>query len=367
MVTAETVKARARALGFDVCGVAPAEALPDLARVGEWLVRGYAGDMGYLPRTARLREDVRRILPSARSVIVTGTVYNTAHPYSIENTDPGEALISRYAWGDDYHEVIGARLEALLGWMRVQQGEPFEARACVDTAPVHERGYAQRAGVGWIGKHGCLINPALGSWLFLGEIVCSLPLAPDEPAVDRCGACTLCLEACPTRAIVGPNVLDARRCISYLTIELRRQVPESLRPAVGTHVYGCDICQEVCPWNHCAPPSGDRPWQPRPALDRPRLVDLWRRTDERLASLTRRSAMSRASVTSLRRNLAVALGNSADPAAAAALAPPAHPGPSQAPDADGQAACDAPSLNDPMVQEHIRWARARRGPLSLQP
>jgi epoxyqueuosine reductase len=364
MLTAESVKQRARTLGFDLCGVAPAEAVPESGRIREWLARGYAGDMGYLPRTAGVREDVRRVLPSARSVIVTGTIYNTDRSYSVEIADAGEALVSRYAWGDDYHEVIGRRLESLLDWMRAQHDVPFDARTFVDTGPVHERAYAERAGLGWIGKHGCLINRDLGSWLFLGEIVCSLPLAPDAPALDECGACGLCLDACPTGAIVEPHVLDARRCLSYLTIELRRRIPESLRAALGTHVFGCDICQDVCPWNQSAARSDDPAWQPRPSLDPPRLADLWYRTDEGLASLLRNSAMSRAGVTNLRRNLAVALGNSTDPGAAAALDPSTRLTRSGAPretsggDKSGPGE-DAPSLDDPIVRDHVLWARAR--------
>jgi epoxyqueuosine reductase len=345
MVTAESVKRRARDLGFDLCGIAPAETLPELGRIREWIARGYAGDMGYLPRTAARREDVRRVLPSARSVIVTGTLYNTDRPYSIEIDDPAEAFVSRYACGDDYHEVVGRRLDALLAWMRREHPAPFDALACVDTGPVHERAYAQRAGLGWIGKNGCVINPDAGSWLFLSEILCSLPLEADAPALDQCGTCTLCLESCPTGALVQPQLLDATRCLSYLTIELRRAIPESLRPAVGTHVYGCDICQEVCPWNQAAPTSGDQAWQPREGLDRPRLIDLWRRGDAELERLVRGSAMRRPKTAGLRRNLAVALGNTADPAAERALAdPPAG----------------SPSLDDPIVQEHLRWARAQK-------
>jgi epoxyqueuosine reductase len=310
MLTAESVRQRARTLGFDLCGVAPAEAVPQAGRIREWLARGYAGDMGYLPRTAHLREDVRRVLPSARSVIVTGTVYNTDRPYSAEVTDPARAIVSRYAWGDDYHEVIGGRMARLLDWMRAEHGETFEARAFVDTGPVHERAHAERAGLGWVGKHGCLINPDLGSWLFLSAIACSLPLAPDEPVFDRCGTCTLCVDACPTGAIVEPRVLDARRCLSYLTIELRREIPEPLRAAVGTRIFGCDICQDVCPWNQSAARSDDPAWQPRPALDRPFLRNLWAMSDDALADLTRGSPMSRAGVAGLRRNLAVARANS---------------------------------------------------------
>jgi len=313
MLTAESVKAEARIVGFDLCGIVPAEAVPEAGRIGEWIARGYAGDMGYLPRTARRREDVRRYLPSARSVIVTGTLYNVDRPYSVEVADSAEAVVSRYAWGDDYHGVVGHRLEELLAWMRAEHGAPFEATTCVDTPPVHERSYAQSAGIGWIGKNGCVINDRIGSWIFLGEIVCSLPLAPDAPAFDQCGACALCLEACPTGALVEPHVLDARRCISYLTIELRREIPESFRPAIGTRVYGCDVCQDVCPWNQSAPASEDPAWQPRAGLDHPRIVDLCRRTDAELAELTRGTAMTRASVTALRRNLKIALENSASP------------------------------------------------------
>jgi epoxyqueuosine reductase len=348
MLTASSVKQRARELGFDLCGIARAERVPDAGRIHEWIARGYAGDMGYLPRTAARREDVRRVLPSAQCVIVTGTLYNTDRPHSIAVDDPGEALVSRYAWGEDYHDVVGRRIGTLLDWMRVEHGEPFDAVAHVDTGPVHERAYAELAGIGWIGKNGCVINAGIGSWLFLSEIICSLPLTCDAPAFDQCGACARCLDACPTGALVGARVLDARRCLSYLTIELRRSVPEELRAALGTHVYGCDICQDACPWNQTAPHSDDPAWQPRAGLDRPRLVDLWRQSDAALERLVQGSAMTRARISGLRRNLAIALGNSADPGAADALSVPLpDPGSS--------------SLGDPLVQEHIEWARRRTG------
>ena len=265
--------------------------------------------MTYLHRSARKRADVRLVVPSAQTVIVTGTLYNTDRPYSTECADRGRAGIARYAWGDDYHEVIGQRMEALLAWMRAQSPEPFEARAYVDTGPVQERVYARHAGIGWIGKNSCVINPEIGSWIFLSAIICSLPLEVDAPSLDQCGTCTLCIEACPTQAIVAPGVLDATRCISYLTIELKSDIPRERHGGVGSHVYGCDICQEVCPWNAAAPRSADPAWQPRAAWDRVDLLTLARRTDDDLTAALRGSPMQRTGVRGLRRNLAVALNN----------------------------------------------------------
>jgi epoxyqueuosine reductase len=308
-LTRAAVKARALDLGFDACGIAPAGALPELRFFPEWLARGYAGAMTYLARSADRRADVRHVLPSARSVIATATLYNTDRPYSTETTDASRALVARYAWGDDYHDVVGGRLDALLAWMRETSSEPFEARAYVDTGPVQERVYAQHGGIGWIGKNTCLINPELGSWIFLGEILCSLPLEPDPPASDQCGTCTLCLEACPTGALVAPGVLDSTRCISYWTIEHRGDLPEDAAAALGAHVYGCDVCQEVCPWNAAAPVSDDPAWQPRSLWDRPALADLARMDLHELRAALRGSAMARAKTDGLRRNIALALRN----------------------------------------------------------
>ena len=308
-VTASAVKARARDLGFDLCGIAPAVDLPELKFLRDWLDRGYGGTMTYLHRSARKRADVRHVVPSARSVIVTGTLYNSDRPYSTEIADRSRAQIARYAWGDDYHDVIGRRMDSLLAWMREQSPEPFEARAYVDTGPVQERVYAQHAGLGWIGKNSCVINPEIGSWIFLAAIICSLPLAVDAPSLDQCGTCALCIEACPTHAIVAPGVLDATRCISYLTIELKADIPAKWHGGVGSHVYGCDVCQEVCPWNASAPRSADPAWQPRPAWDRVDLMTLARRTDDELSAALEGSAMERARVRGLRRNISVALKN----------------------------------------------------------
>jgi epoxyqueuosine reductase len=309
-MTSSEIKAKARELGFDLCGIAPAAAHPELPFYREWLARGYAGEMAYLHRTADLRADVRNVVPSARTVIVTATVYNTDRPYSTECRDADRAHIARYAWGDDYHDVIGARLDALLAWMRESSPDLFDARAYVDTGPVQERVYAQHAGIGWIGKNTCVINPELGSWVFLGAIICSLALDVDAPSLDQCGTCTLCIEACPTRAIVEPGVLDSTRCISYLTIELRGDIPDAQRAGVGSHVYGCDICQEVCPWNAVAPRSADPAWQPRAAWDRVDLLTLSQRSDDELAAALRRSPMRRAKAPGLRRNVEIALRNS---------------------------------------------------------
>jgi epoxyqueuosine reductase len=264
--------------------------------------------MAYLSRSADKRADVRRVLPSAQSVIVTGTIYNTNIPYSTESADPGRAQIARYAWGDDYHAVLAARLDALLAWMRARSPQPFDARAYVDTGPVQERVYAQHAGIGWIGKNTCVISPAVGSWIFLAEIICSLPLEIDEPALDQCGTCALCIDACPTRALAAPGVLDSTRCISYLTIEQRGPIPDEFAEAVGSHVYGCDVCQEVCPWNQIAPSSSDPAWQPRPVWKDASVSALAAMSDEELGEAMRGTAMTRTKVGGMRRNLAVAQG-----------------------------------------------------------
>ena len=345
-LTAETVKAQALSLGFDLCGICRPEAYPELAFIDEWLRRGYAGDMSYIGRTRRVRRDVREILPSAQSVIVTATNYNTNRPYSTAIDDPGIARIARYAWGDDYHEVILQRLNALWLWMRRTHPDPFEAMVYVDTGPIQERVYAQHAGIGWIGKHTCVISARRGSWIFLSTILCSLPLDPDPPATDHCGTCTKCLDACPTGAIVEPYVLDARRCLSYLTIEQKKAIPDAHADAAGAQVYGCDICQDVCPWNQAPLVSTERHWLPRPPLDAPRLVDLWRLSDAALSDAIAGSAMTRAPTVSLRRNLAVALGNAADAESRAAL--------------DDAAGADRPSLADPVVVEAMVRGRRRR-------
>ena len=346
VLTSEAVKREASAAGFDLCGIAPAAAFPELTFLHEWLDRGYAGEMHYMHRTAERRADVRNVMADAKSVISLAVIYNTDLPYSTENADPSRAAIARYAWGDDYHGVIERRLQTLVDRLRTVAGDGFEARAYVDTGPVQERVYAQRAGLGWIGKNTCLINSELGSWIFLAAVICNAALEPDAAALDQCGTCTLCLDACPTHALVEPGVLDAAKCLSYFTIELKGAIPAEYRDALGGHAYGCDICQEVCPWNlsPTVAASTDAPWQARAGLDGPRLLDLWGRTDDQLRALLKGSAMKRAGVKRLRRNLAVAIGNAG---AAAAVDPLTK---------QREATC-----LDPLVAEHVAWAVEKLG------
>jgi len=346
MLTADAVTRQAVELGFTVCGIAPATDLPELDVFRSWLARGYAGEMVYLHKSAETRVDIRRFLPSARSVIVTGTLYHTAPDRSA--TAPDAVRVAKYAWGEDYHVTLLARLEALVAWMREAASEPFEAQVFVDKHHVQERVYARHAGVGWIGKNTCVINPEVGSYLLLAGIACSVPLVPDTPSVDHCGACTICIDQCPTGAIVEPYVLDATRCISYLTIELRGPIPEAQRADVGDHVFGCDICQDVCPWNLAPARSTDPAFQPQAGRPAARASELWQRSDQELHAFVRDSALLHTPLARLRRNLAVVLGNSGDPEAAAVLDRPGH-GVRNA----------APSAQTALVREHVDWARRR--------
>jgi len=306
MLTSALVQAKARELGFDVCAVAPAEPFDGLQRLTEWLARGHAAEMHWFERSIAKRLDPRLVLDGARAIVSCAVVYNTDQPYSTTLPD-GHAAIARYAWGDDYHVVVERRLEALEAWMRDETGDGFLSRRYVDTGPLSEKAIAARAGVGWIGKNTCLINEGLGSWLFLGEVITNLPLEPDAPVVDRCGSCTACIDACPTGAITEPYVLDARKCLSYMTIEHRGDLPEDAAAAIGNHVYGCDICQDVCPWNRRAAVSADPAWQPRAAWRPAPVAEIAARSDDELRAAMKGSAMKRAGVKGLRRNLEASL------------------------------------------------------------
>jgi epoxyqueuosine reductase len=344
MLTASSVKTLAREAGFDLCGISRADRHPRLSRLAEWIDRGYAGDMQYLADSLDERLDPRRVLPTARSVVSLGCVYNTSAPRSTEVADPNHAAIARYAWGDDYHDVLRERLRRLLQSMADAAGPGFEAFSCVDNGPVQERVFAEQAGLGWIGKNSCVINPKLGSWIFLSEILTNAELVPDAPAVDQCGTCTRCLDTCPTAAIIGPGEIDATRCLSYLTIELRGAVADPMRDAIHPQVFGCDICQDVCPWNRRAAESDDPAWQPRAGLRFPQLLDLCGMSDDAWRALMRGSALRRAGLRGIRRSLAHAAAHLADPERRTALAALAG----------HDSAADAP------VRDAISWARARR-------
>ena len=315
-VTAEQLRQIALSAGFDLAGIAEAAPMAESGHYMDWVASGMAGKMGYLTdQRAEKRRDPRLLLESARSVLVVGQLYNAPVPYSTAFDDATLGWISRYAWGDDYHDVMRTRLEIVN--RQLQALAPCETKICIDTAPLLERPLARAAGLGWIGKNTCLINQEKGSWFFLGELLISLALAAGAPPPDRCGTCRRCIDACPTEAIVPTGhrhpewQLDARLCIAYLSIELKGDVPESQRTGIGRHVFGCDICQDVCPWNRRAAVTEDPAWQPRQAA--PPLAQLAALTPENFRALFRGSPVERTRYQGFLRNVAIAMGNAALP------------------------------------------------------
>jgi epoxyqueuosine reductase len=312
-INSSIVRHLAASCEFDLAGVARAHPAPDFGRFRHWMNRGLAGEMRYMTdHRADIRGDPENLLPGVESIICVGLVYNGPEPYSTRFGDAERAWISRYAWGADYHDAVRAKLEGLTH--KLLEIEQFSSRICVDTAPLLERSLARGAGLGWIGKNTCLINQKLGSWFFLGELLTTLVIEPealDSAPPDRCGTCTRCIEACPTAAIVpspdGQYELDARLCISYFTIELRSAIPESQRASLGANIFGCDICQDVCPWNSRAAETHAPEFRPRefaPGLERMAGI-----TESEFRDMFKNSPVSRTKYRGFLRNVAVAMGN----------------------------------------------------------
>jgi epoxyqueuosine reductase len=345
---AHEVKEEARAAGFDLCGIAASAPFTTEGRsLSEWVDRGYHGEMDYMARNAPRSSRPGAVVPEARSLVVVGLYYGRGDDGGV--TEPGGKVpgprgrVSRYAQGEDYHKVMEPRLRRLSAFLLARGARV--ARYYVDTGPVIDRAAARRAGLGWYGKNTLIITrQGYGSWVFLGEILTDLPLPPDAPDNGNCGRCRLCLDACPTGAIIAPYMVDARRCISYLTIEHRGPIPRELRPAIGDHIFGCDICQAVCPHNTKTVAQMHPEFAPHPETGaRPALLPLLNITDEEFRQRFSNSPVKRTKRSGLRRNVAVALGNLADPAAVPALL---------------QALTDE---GDPLTRGHAAWALGRIG------
>jgi epoxyqueuosine reductase len=363
----KVVKQAAYATGFELAGIAAVREFPELEHFPLWIAAGHAGEMKYLEARDEAgslkRAALKSVAPWARSVVVCAINYNTAEPYSTQSPDPHQGWISRYAWSrEDYHVAVMKKLRAVEGQIRnavqesIEPSAPAEASAAqtgvetpaletrcyVDTGPLVERIYAKYAGLGWIGKNTCILNQKVGSWLFLGVILTSLELVPDISAPDRCGSCTRCIDACPTDALISPYQLDSNLCISYLTIEKRGAIPESMRAGMGRHLFGCDICQDVCPWNRKAPVTTASEFEPRDGLVNPSLPWLAQISEDEFRERFRGSPIRRTKRRGLRRNAVVAMGNSGDARFMPVL---------------DQLAGD----EDPVVAEHARWAKERLG------
>jgi len=346
------VQRAAEESGFDLCGIAPAADTPEHEQFSAWIAAGRAGEMKYMEAQDDQRQlkraSLSRVAPWARSVVACAINYNTGLPYSTQMQDRTRGWISRYAWSrEDYHGAVMRRLKQVESVLRNDLwsgGRPrppdLTTRCYVDTGPIVERVFAKYAGVGWIGKNTCIINQKKGSWLFLGVILTSLELEPDLPAPDRCGTCTRCIDACPTDAIIAPYQLDSNKCISYLTIEKRGSIPEDVRAGMGHHIFGCDICQDVCPWNRKAQISAAPEFEPRPGLVNPALAWLAEMSAEEFRDVFRGSPIRRAKRSGLRRNAAIAMGNSGKPEFLPLLE---------------KLAAD----EEQSVAESARWARAR--------
>ena len=343
----EEIVARAHLLGFDLVGIVPLAPPATMAHYQAWLARGYHGEMAYLARPDAIakRTDLSLILPEAQSAVTVGANYATDALPAELGDDPSRGILASYAWGDEYHGWFASRLQQLAEFIQDLCGEPVAYRAYADTGPILERDLAARGGLGFVGKNTNLIHPRLGSWLFLGELLLAakLPATGSRLEQGTCGNCTRCLDACPTGALVAPYVLDARRCISYLTIEHKGAIPRELRPLLGNRIFGCDVCQEVCPWNRRqARPTEEPAFQPRPGAIAPSLIELLALDADSFRSRYEGSAVLRAKRRGLLRNVAVALGNWGDRAAVAPLA-------------------RALGDDEPLIRGHAAWALGQIG------
>ncbi len=336
----QSIKNEARRLGFVLAGVATPDPPPHISAFENWLSRGRHASMDYLAddHSRARRADPHLILPECKSILVLALPYSS--PSSLPKGEGRGVMgkIAAYAWGTDYHVIIPEKLQALIKFIEQQVGYPFSNRWYTDTGPILERDLAQRAGLGWIGKNTCLINPKLGSYFLLAEILLGIELEPDPPfTTDHCGTCTRCIEACPTECILEDRTIDAGRCISYLTIELKEDIPEDLRPLIGNWFFGCDVCQMVCPWNRFAAPDGDSSLKAREGMARPQLIRELELTPEDFNKKFKDSPVKRTKRRGYLRNVAVALGNSANPEAIPALK-------------------KALEDKEPMIQRHAAWA-----------
>lgn len=336
----QRIKAKAIDLGFDLIGITPAQRASRAEAYAQWVAAGHAGEMAYMARNVERRQNPQQVMPEARSLIVVGLSHYTIDlPEHIKH-DPSRGLIARYAWGIDYHDVLTPKLRALRDFVQIETGREISSRVYVDTGALLERDFAEQAGLGFIGKNTCLIHPRMGSWIFLGEILIDIELDYDQPIAHiGCGTCTRCLVACPTDAFVAPYVLDARRCISYYTIELKGSIPRELRKPMGNRIFGCDVCQDVCPWpQRFARATREKSFFPIDT-DRaaPKLLDLIRLTPEQFKQRFNGTPLLRAKRRGLLRNVAVALGNWGDVAAVPAL-------------------IDALDDAEPLVRGHAAWA-----------
>ena len=343
LTLSQQIQARASELGFELVGITPAAHSETIARYRQWVENGYAGKMHYLERHLPLKADVRQLLTEAKSVISLAMNYYTLDPPKALAQDPARGQVSRYAWGDDYHEVIRERLLELVEFIKHTAEKELKTRVCVDTAPVIEREYAQKAGIGWIGKNTNLIHWRSGSWYFLSEILVSIALESETPTLrGSCGTCTRCIEECPTDAIIEPNLLDSRLCISYLTIELKESIPKQLRPKMGNLIFGCDICQEVCPWNSKAVPTTEPAFHPRDGNLVPKLLSLVGMTQQEFSRRFKGSPIKRAKRRGFLRNVLVAIGNWGNSRAVPALK-------------------GALVDEEPLIRSHAAWALGRVG------